>query len=197
VEEIFTGRSRIPDEGDFINMMFCATDVICWPAITAIAGGFQYCGPDKVAYDVREHVPLPINNDLKQLAVGGFAFVGADTIVGRHYENGKKSGSYSFPAGAPIEQFEVPRPHFVTVSKGNYVLIDGGGPYYGSVLDLQTKKYMRPGQQRLRDVFGNIGATETPNGELALYDLKDSSAAPDVLPIAENSGPNRPRQPLR
>jgi WD40 repeat protein len=38
----------------------------------------------------------------------------------------------------------------------------------------------------LRDVFNNIGAAETPNGELALYDLRNSSTPPGLLPIPEN-----------
>jgi len=187
VEEIFTTRGRVPDEGDFINMMFSPD------ARYFMAGDHSYrygafstvAQNNALAFDVHDRVPLQINNDLKQLAIGGFAFVGADTIVGRHWADAKKSGSYSFPAGAQIQQFEVPHVHFDLVSKGDYVLIDGDGPYRGSVFDLGSKKFMRPGQEVLRDVFDNIGAAETPSGEVALYDLKNQGA-PSILPIPEN-----------
>jgi hypothetical protein len=187
VEEIFTGRSRVPDEGEFINMMFSRDGrYLLAGDHSYVYGAFSTVTQNNaIAYDLHARAPLQINNDLKQLAIGGFAFVGADTVVGRHWENAKKSGSYSFPAGAPIEQFEVPHVHFDAITSGNFLRIDGGGPYNGSVFDLQSKKYLRPGQEKLRDVFDGIGATETQNGELALYNLK-SSGNPDSR---ESAGP--------
>ena len=187
VEDIFSARGRIPEEGDFVNMMFSRDGRYFLAGDHSyVYGAFSATAQDNAfAYEVHNRAPLQINNDLKQLAIGGFAFIGADTIVGRHYGNDKKSGSYSFPAGVPIEQFDVPRVHFETIAKGNFLLVDGGGPFSGSVFDLQLKKFLRPGQERLRDVFDGIGATETQTGELALYDLQ-SRGEPEVLPIPEN-----------
>lgn len=189
VEDIFAGRGRIPEEGDFVNMMFSRDGHYFLAGDHSyINGAFSSVAVDSaLGYDVQNRTALQINNDLKQLAIGGFAFVGNDTIIGRYRGNEKKSGSYSFPAGAPLEQFDVPPMQLETVTKGNFLLVnaDGDGPFSGAAFDLQVKKFLRPGKEKLRDVFDGIGAAETQNGGLALYDLK-TRGEPSVLPIPEN-----------
>ncbi len=186
VESIFSARGRIPDEGDFVNMAFSPDGRYFLAGDHSYDIG-AYGVSDKnnaAGYDLKQKLPLTINSDMKRLVIGGVAFVAPDRIVGNYYDDRKKSGLYSFPEGTPIEQFETPIAHFRSIARGNYLLIDGGGPVAGAVFDLKSKKYFRPGQERLLDVFEETGATETQRGELALYGLKGE--APKILPIPEN-----------
>lgn len=186
IESIFSARGRIPEEGDFVNMKFSPDSRYFLAGDRSyVVGAFSSSAQDKsMAFDLKDKVALQLNNDLKRVAIDSFAFNGPNTIVGNHYDDEKKSGLYSFPAGVLLEQFSLPRSHFEPIAKGNYVLVDGAGPYYGAVYDLKLQKYFRPGQERLLDVFENEGAAETPSGELALYGLKGEE--PKILPIPEN-----------
>jgi len=185
VESIFT-RGRVPEEGYLVNMSFSPDGRYFLAGDHSyVTGAFSSTSQDKAAgYDLHDKVVLPLTNDLKRVAIGGFAFLGSNKIVGHHFSETKKSGMYSFPDGAMIEAFEPPRSHFKSIARGDYLLIDGGGVYGGAVFDLKVKKYFRPGQERLMDVFEGTGAAETPNGELALYGL--GGEPPKVLPIPEN-----------
>ena len=187
VESIFGARGRIPEEGDLANMSFSPDGRYF------LAGGNRYTVGafrtadhyNAAAFDLRDKVPVPIKEDLKQLAIGGFAFVGADKIVGKHENDEKKSGLYSFPAGEAIEQFDV---HFYSkaVAKGSYVIVEGSsGPFGGALFDLNVKKYFRPAQEIMLDVYEDVAAAETPNGEIALYSLKGGDTK--ILVIPENA----------
>ena len=187
IASIFGSRSRFAEEGDFVNMAFSPDGHYFLAGDHSInIGAFGFGEQDKaVAFDLKQRLPLPIKSDLKQLAIGGFAFVGSGKIVGSYYNDDKKSGVYSFPDGEVIDRFDVRFSSMKPVAKGNYVLIEGsGGPFAGAIFDLNVKKYFRPGDEPLLDVFEDVGAAETPNGELALYGLKGEQ--PKVLAIPEN-----------
>ena len=186
VYSIFSSVGAIADEGHFVNMAFSpdshyfmAGDISYgWTSL----GG--YSAEKALAFDLQEKKPLEIKGDLKQLAMGGFAFVGSAKVIGNHYSDAKKSGLYSFPEGDAIERFSVPRTSWKSTTQGNYVLVSGAGQLHGAVFRLTDKKYFRPGVQPLLDVFENTGAAETPNGEIALHDL--DSGLVKTLAIPEN-----------
>lgn len=188
IGSIFSARGRIPDEGHFVNMEF-SPDARYFVAgdHSFVIGPFgNYSDQDKaIAFSLLDRKPLTMTGDLKRLAIGGFAFVGADRIVGRYYNDDHKSGLYSFPAGIVIERFDVPFSFLKPVARGDYVLLSGArGPLAGALWDLKSKKYFKPGEDPVLDFFETVGAAETARGELALYGL--AGETPKILAIPEN-----------
>jgi hypothetical protein len=128
-----------------------------------------------LVFDLKEKTPLPIKDELRDLLLGGFVFVGPDRILSG-YGDAKRGGLFSFPDGAVIEHFAT---HFGSsaATQANFV-IAGGAP-----VDLAEKKVYRVTKEPMFDVFDNHGVLETANGELELYGLKEGS--PEVLAIPE------------
>lgn len=137
-----------------------------------------------IAFDLNSRTVVPLKGDIKKIIGGGFAFVGSDKIVGTNSDNPKKSGLYSFPSGAVIENFEMFYGGLAPVTSGNYVVLRNIGKLSGGMLDLTTRKVIRINNRPTLDIYDDVAASEQLNSQLGLFNLK--GGAPQILALPQN-----------
>ena len=134
--------------------------------------------------DLTTRATVPVKGDFKKIVGGGFAFVGPNKVVGKNFENIKKSGLYNFPSGEVIENFEMFTNSIGPVTSGNYVLLRNFGKLSGGMLDLSTRKVFNISGRGVLDVYQDVVAVEQQNSEFGLYNIK--SGPPQRLLLPQN-----------
>lgn len=135
-----------------------------------------------LAFDLTTRSPIPLKGDLKKIISTGFTFVGSDKLVGRHSEEPKKSGLYTFPSGQAIETFELFTSSFAQVTAGNYVILTNVGKLSGGLLDLSTRKVTHINNRPILDAYNDVVASEQRNGELGLFTISPGRPQTTKLP---------------
>jgi WD40 repeat protein len=183
LNSVLSAMGPIAEEGKFINMSFTPDGhyFLAGDRISDWSPYGSYTEEKSLSFDLQERKPLAIKGDLRKLAMNGFTFVGSNKIISNYLIDGKSS-IFSFPDGALLEQFAGP-PAWKSAADDNFALVVGGNAT-GAAYNFTTKKFVRPGTNRLLDVYGGIGATETASGEIALYPL--SGGEPKLFAIPEN-----------
>lgn len=183
VSSMLTALAPISEEGRYINMSFtpdghyflAGDRSYGWNALGAFAEDKAF------SFDLQERKPLSLKNDLKKLAINGFSFLGSKKIISNYFIDGQSS-VFSFPAGDLLERITGPS-HWKSATHDNFALVVGGSAS-GAAYSFTTKKFVRPGNNRLLDVYDGDGVTETPNGEIAIYPF--GGGPPKILVIPEN-----------
>lgn len=137
-----------------------------------------------IAFDLNNRTVVPLKGDIKKIIGGGFAFVGSDKIVGKHADDRKKSGLYSFPSGTVVENFEMFYGGLAPVTSGNYVVLRNIGNLSGGILNLTTRKVLRINNRPTLDVYDDVAVSEQLNSKLGLFDLK--GGVPETLTLPQN-----------
>ena len=180
---LILSMSPISEEGKYINMSFTpdgryflAGDKSWgWNSLGS------YSEEKMLSFDLQERKQISLKGDVKEVAVKGFTFLSSSKIISSYFIDGKAS-VFSFPDGTLIER--IPGPSFwKSAAHDNFALVVGGNAA-GAAYNFTTKKFLRPGTNRLLDVYDGIGAAETPSGEIALYPL--GGGVPEILVIPEN-----------
>jgi WD40 repeat protein len=172
-------------ESDFINMAFSPDGhyfVAGDRSVSFTSIGTMATETQSVAFDLATRATVPLKGDLKNVVGSGFAFVGPDRIVGRNFQNPKKSGLYSFPAGQVIENFDLFTNSLTSVTSGNYVLLRNFAKLSGGLMDLTTRKITTINGRPVLDAYGDVLASEQRNGQLALFSLKGEVPQVAILP---------------
>ncbi len=133
-------------------------------------------------FDLTTRATLPVKGDFKRVIGGGFAFVGANKIVGKNFEDQRKSGVFSFPSGDVVEHFEMFTSTLGTVTAGNYVLLRSFGKLSGGMLDLSSRKVFNVNERPSLDVYQDVVALEQVNSNLGLFDMKTRESQRIQLP---------------
>ncbi len=175
------------EERTFINMSFSPDGhyFLAGDSSTSLNAIGWTTDYQSVVYDLTTRTTIPVKGDLKNVLSSGFAFVGADKIVGSNFENRKKAGIYAFPGGQVIEYFELGSPTLKPVTTGDFVLLRSFGKLSGGIMDLSTKKVFHVGQRPILDAYEGTVASERPNGELGLYVLSGGQPSVARLPQGE------------
>lgn len=132
--------------------------------------------------DLTTRAMVPVKGDFKKIIGGGFAFVGPNKVVGKNFENGKKSGLYAFPSGEVTENFEVFTSSFSPVTSGNYVLVRYVGKLSGGMFDLATRKVFNINDRGVLDMYDGVAAVEERNSQLGLYNMTNGARQAVQLP---------------
>lgn len=170
---------------EFINMAFSPDShyfVAGDRSLNFTAIGTLASETQSLAFDLTTRSAVPLKGDIKKIIGSGFGFVGSDKLVGRNFENSKKSGLYSFPSGQVIENFEIFSTSYVPVTSGNYVLLTSMGKLSGGLMDLSTRQVTMVNNRPVLDAYGDVVASEQRNGELGLYSFKGGPPKLTVLP---------------
>jgi WD40 repeat protein len=181
---MFSPSEPIAQDTNFVNMAF-SPDAHYFMAgdrsygYTSLGG---YITEKSIGFDLKQRQPIPLKGELKKVVMGGFAFIGSAKVISKlSYAN--VATVYSFPDATEIEKVTGPSA-WRTATQDDYVLLGGSGPAAGAAFDFRLKKFLRPGSNPILDVVENTGATETPNGEIALYPL--DGKPPTTLVMPEN-----------
>ena len=134
-----------------------------------------------LAYDLTTRTNVPLKGDIKKVVSSGFAFVSADRIAGKHSENPKKAGVYSFPAGEPIETFEMFGESYLQAASRQFLLVRTGSKR--GLLELSTRKVFTL-QRPIFDAYGDLVLSEQRNAELGVFDLKGAPPKTVSLPLS-------------
>jgi WD40 repeat protein len=170
---LLSPRTGLGSEGNVVHMSFSPDGR--YFAAGHLSVDYASSSKKSLVFDLKEKNPVPIKDDLRDLLVGGFVFVGPAKVLSS-YGDAKSGGLFSFPDGAVIEHFAT-RYGSSPATQANFVL-SGGAP-----MDLAEKKIYKVTKEPMFDVFDDHGVLETTNGELELYGLKEGS--PEVLAIPE------------
>lgn len=135
-----------------------------------------------LAVDLSTRTVVPLKGEIKKIIGGGFAFVGSDRIAGTDPDNPKKSGLYSFPSGAVIENIEMYYSSVGPVTSGKYLALRKMGNLSGGLLDLTTRKVIKINNRPTLDIYDDVAVSEQLNSQLGLYNLKGGSAQMLALP---------------
>ena len=135
-----------------------------------------------LVFDLTTRSVVPSKGDFKKIVGGGFTFVGPNKVVGKNFENSKKSGLYNFPTGEVIENFEMFTNSIGPVTSGNYVLLRNFGKLSGGMLDLSTRKVFNINDRPVLDLYQEVAAVELQNSEFGLYNMKNGAAQKLALP---------------
>lgn len=174
------------EEREFINMSFSPDSHYFLAGDRSLSANALGWTTDvqSVVYDLTAKTTVSMKGDFKNVLSSGFAFVGGDKIIGKNHENAKKAGIYSFPAGQPIETFEMRDPGLKSVTAGNYVLLRNFGKLSGGIMDLSSKKVFHVNQRPILDGYEGTVASERRNGELGLYEL-GAAVQPAVVSLPQ------------
>jgi WD40 repeat protein len=181
---MFTPSQPIAQDTNFVNMAF-SPDARYFMAgdrsyeYSSIGG---YINEKSMGFDLKQLQPIQLKGELKKLAIGGFAFISPSKVISK-LSYASVATVYSFPEATEIEKVTGPSA-WRTATQDDYVLMGGSGPAAGAAFDLRSKKFLRPGANAIFDVVDNTGATETLNGEIALYPL--DGKPPTTLLMPEN-----------
>jgi WD40 repeat protein len=156
---------------------------------------------NSIVFDLNSRALVPINDTLKRVIAGPFAFVGNDRVVtggidtGRPRGDDQPSGLYEFPSGKLIEKLEIPGGHVFPVTRGNVVLLPPvrririNPPanlravpvpdVWRCTFDLTTKAVSSLPNQTCMDNFDTTIAAPTVTGSLGLYD--PNKPTPEIL----------------
>lgn len=132
--------------------------------------------------DLTTRSVVPVKGDFKKIIGGGFAFVGPNRVVGKNFDNTKKSGLYNFPSGEVVENFEMFTNSIGPVTAGNYVLLRNFGRLSGGMLDLSNRKVFNINNRGVLDMYDGVAAVEERNSELGLYNMKTRARQTLLLP---------------
>ena len=135
-----------------------------------------------LVFDLTTRSVVPVKGDFKKIVGGGFTFVGPNRVVGKNFENSKRSGLYNFPTGEVIENFEMFTSSIEPVTSGNYVLLRNFGKLSGGMLDLSSRKVFNINDRPVLDLYQEVAAVELPNSELGLYNMKNGAVQKLALP---------------
>jgi WD40 repeat protein len=166
--------SRGSNEPELINMAFSPDGhyFVAGDRSTNFNGIGFASETQALIFDLTTRATLPVKGDFKRVIGGGFAFVGANKIVGKNFEEPKKSGLFGFPTGEVIENFEMFSSSLGAVTAGNYVLLRSFGKLSGGMLDLSSRKVFNVNERPSLDVYGDTVALEQVNSHLGLFNMK-------------------------
>jgi Peptidase family M48 len=135
------------------------------------------------AFDFATRQPVPLDEALKKLIIGGFVFVGADRLFGLDPENPRNSALVTFPAGAVIDRVPLSADRLDAPTRGNYLLIRPLKDYAVGAVDLATKTIFKSYKKDAFDFYDQEFIAELLNGEIGLYGVeKNDLHASVVLP---------------
>ena len=159
---VFIAEDRTVDESaNDENVSFSVT--------MPLMPGVGFAENSFLAVDLETNKPISVGDNIKKLARIGFGFVSNDKVVGRLDDDIKKSGTFSFPEGKRIDQFELGGTSFAKSASGDNLIVR---PVVGAavgVYDLKVKKYVYASKKSALDVFGDLAIAERKNGEVAIY----------------------------
>ena len=117
---------------------------------------------------------VPVKGDFKKIIGGGFAFVGPSKVVGKNFENQKKSGVFNFPSGEAVENFEMFTSSIGPVTSGNYVLLRKlWKALSGGMLDLSTRKVFNINDRAVLDLTIRSSRSRNRTRMLSLYNMQN------------------------
>jgi WD40 repeat protein len=185
MSSILAGEGIEFENNELINMSFSpdAQYFVAGDRSMTVNGlGGLSSNTQSFAFDLTKRVAVPLKGDMKNIVSSGFAFVGSDKIAGRNDENLKKSGLYSFPSGAVIENFEMFANAYTPVTSGDFVVVRAMGQLSGGLMNLKTKKILNINNRPILDAYNDTLASEQRNSELGLYVLDGVSSIRAALP---------------
>jgi hypothetical protein len=139
------------------------------------------------AFDLSTMNKISIGDNVQNLVIGGFTFVGSERIAGVNYKESRKSALVTFPAGQMISEFPV-RGSFEAPTRGDYLLVRPVKDYPLGVLDLNTKIIFKSNKQPALDIYGDVFVAEMRNGEVGLYKMEKNQLLASTLLANVNLG---------
>ena len=134
------------------------------------------CNQHAVAFDMSSNSEVSLGGELAGMS-RGFSFVGSDSVAAGSTSGGAVS-LLSFPGGKTLAQLPLSRwAGFRATAQGDSLLVSetSGDNYKVLLLNLQTQKFVLRGKDRACDIYGQIFASRTPEGAVALFDVKSLS----------------------
>ncbi|MGD0358182.1 MAG: M48 family metalloprotease [Terracidiphilus sp.] len=149
-------------------------------------------GIKSMAYDLVEHKPISMRNDLSGIVQGRMAFVDSDKLVFSCDTDTKKfniSDTFkmcetTFPDGSPIHDFRLGYQWMDSVAHGNHVLI---GPVRDStsvLVDPSTGKASAAFKLEALDLYDQTIASETASGGVTVGELGSQKMDAVDLPMS-------------
>lgn len=138
----------------------------------------------KIAFDLKNRVPISMGKSLKSDVNGAYAFVGDDRVIGNVFieypttgARVEQTGIFSFPDGKKLGNAPFHEDGLESVTGGNYVATDTLEGYAAAVADLSTNDWIMTSQRPAVDVWDDFLVNQNAYGGLVLHDI--SKATPD------------------
>lgn len=124
-----------------------------------------------LAWDLRNHSPVKLSGDIKDIMSGGFVFEGPDQIMGINENNPKKSGLGMFPDGPMGLHIAMGGLSLTAPAHGDAVIVRPAGDYAVGVVDTKTGKGQVASKMPALDVYDDVYARPQPDGSLGIFAL--------------------------
>lgn len=134
-----------------------------------------------LAYDFTARTVVELKSGAKRLIGGGFAFTGANRLIGINSDDIRKSGVVALPAGEVVEERAMFRGRLSAPTLGPYVFVRPFQKYAMAVMDLAKGQIVKGSENPAIDFHGDVFVIERGSGELGLY-----SAASNQLQALAN-----------
>jgi len=137
-------------------------------------------GTAGMAYDLMNHTTVPLQNKLSGLSQERFAFVGSDKLISTcdwGFKPGTPQDTYkmcytSFPGGAPLGSFQLPRGWLASVSGGDQLLFGPTNRSAAVIFDPATSKVSAEFKLETADLAGDEVAAEAQKGGISVGPLQ-------------------------
>ncbi|GAC1651054.1 MAG: hypothetical protein NVS9B15_11030 [Acidobacteriaceae bacterium] len=136
------------------------------------------------AYDLESKKAITVAPILRGLDGTHAAWVQDDKVAIVDGAHPGRSRIVHFPDGASLRSLPFPvDTQIKAVSAGDYVLLTRDGGAATDVYDIFAQRSVATVHRAIMDVHKHFAVTDTPAGELALYDLTDPSNRPRLVAI--------------
>ncbi len=133
-----------------------------------------------VAFDTRQGTRLKLGGTLGANITGGFAFLSLDQVAARP-ESSKETSLVRFPTGQVQSRLKIFPGDLSGAAHGAYIQVrppNGAGTV---VYNLQSGQEVMRTRVLVQDLYDDIAAQQAPNGEMAIYRVKDGTPIAGVV----------------